>query len=129
MRPREFQRTRRRKKCFGSSENLLFYICGIHIAQFHIFNTRALLNTFGGLVRDRFGDQEIRTDLFDISIRQPNSILGVVFGGSVFLAELAEEREDPLRPSVGINNWFQETVTLWTHFELVMFVVPSQLSR
>ena len=104
MKPRRFQRTRRRKKCFRSSENFLFSICGVHIAQFHISDARALLNSFVGLVRDRFWDQEVRTDLFDVFVGHPNLVLGIVFGSSVLLTEPTEECDDPLRPLVDINN-------------------------
>ena len=81
------------------------------------------------IVRDGFGDQEIRTDLLDISVGQSNLVLKVPFGVPVFLAEPTEECGDPLRSLVHISNWFQEMLVLWTHFELLMFIVPSQSLR
>ena len=111
MRPKRFQRTRRRRKYFGSTENLLFYICSNSILR--IRYTYFTKHTFVGLVRGRFWNQEVRADLFNISVGKANLVLDIIFGGSVFLAELAKEGEDPLRPlQRGINSWFLETVIL-----------------
>jgi hypothetical protein len=51
-----------------------------------------------GSVRDRFRDQEVRADLFDISVGESGLVLDVILSGSVLLAELGEESEDPFRP-------------------------------
>ena len=121
---------RRRVKCFRSSESL-FSLSVVYVAQFYKSRTRTLPNAyiFVGLVRDRSGDQEVRTDLLNIFVRQSNLVFEVVFGGPVFLAKPAEECGDPLRPLVCISDWFREIVVLWTHFELLMFIVPSQSLR
>lgn len=122
-----FQGTRRRRKRFWSSENLLFSICGIHLytristhaathtAQFYTFGIRSTYfskHVLAGLVRNRFEDQEVRTDLFNIFVGQSDLVLNIVFGGSVFFAEPAEESGDPLRPLFCISNRFRETVVL-----------------
>lgn len=71
-----------------------------------------LYETHIRLVWHRFRDQEIRTDLFNISVGQSDLALYVVLDSSVFLAEPAEECDDPLRPLFRVSNWFREMIVL-----------------
>lgn len=76
----------------------LYSISAVHI---HLRTHSTVLHdpthVLSGLVRDRSGNQKARTDLFDVSVRQPNLVLDVAFDGSVFFTELTQERDDPLR--------------------------------
>lgn len=101
---------------FRISENLLSCIRGIHIVQLYVYIPYTYSTGFirVELVRDGLGNQKVRADLFNIFVEQPSLALNVVFGGSIFLAELGEEGSDPFRPMHGvcISNWFRKSAVL-----------------